>query len=194
MKPPEIPQAELFARSLGWRTGHPPFRYRPESAAVVEEMVAACLDRNVRLVLATPPLHALILELFHRQGAWDAVERWKGDLVGAAQRQSRKHPSARPPEVWDFAGFWSYNTEAVPPPADRASEMRWHWEATHFKKELGDVLLARVLGSQGDGDFGVRLDGIDLERHLAAQRVERERWRGAHPRDVEPLDRVEPRA
>ena len=44
-------------------------------------------------------------------------------------------------ELWDFSGFSPYADEAVPLPGDTHSEMRWYWEAGHFKKSLGDRLL-----------------------------------------------------
>jgi hypothetical protein len=193
MKPPEISHRELFERSLRWRMDGPALSWREDAIAPVEEMIAACLRRGVRLLIATPPLHALLLELFHRRGAWGTVERWKRDLAAAVERQNEVHAPARPAEVWDFAGFWSYNTEAVPPAADVAGAMRWHWEATHFKKELGDVLLARLLaGADGAGAaFGVRLRAGEVEPHLAAQRTLRERWAKTHADQVELLDRLE---
>jgi hypothetical protein len=195
LKTPEVSEHDLVERSLRWRVDQAPLRYRPESSAVVEGMMDACLQNGVRLIVATPPMHGLLLELLRRQGAWEVVEGWKRDLVAAAANANARYPSAPPIELWDFAGFWSYNTEPVPPAADRESEMRWHWEATHFRKELGDVVLARVLAANdADTAFGVRLDAVDLERHLAEQRAAGERWRSARPRDVELLDQLGPHA
>jgi hypothetical protein len=193
MKAPDVAQWRMFERALRWRLDAPPFHYRPELAGVLDEMLASCLERNVRLVIATPPMHASALELYHRRGSWDAVELWKRDLVRVAERANGRYPTARPVEVWDFAGFWSYNTEAVPPAGDVVSEMHWHWEATHFKKELGDVVLARILAeaSEEPTDFGVRLSAADLERHLAETRRQRERWLKTRPPELRLIEPVE---
>jgi len=53
--------------------------------------------------------------------------------------------SARPFLLWDFSGCHSVTIEDVPASGDLRSEMRWYWEAGHFKKELGDLVLDKVL-------------------------------------------------
>jgi hypothetical protein len=59
--------------------------------------------------------------------------------------------------------------------------MRWYWESSHYKKELGDLVLDRVFGYAHPGrtvneDFGVRLSSGNIEPHLERIRDERARW------------------
>jgi hypothetical protein len=47
--------------------------------------------------------------------------------------------------LFDFAQESAVSREPVPPPGDRHTQMRWYWEAGHFKSELGDRLVARMM-------------------------------------------------
>jgi hypothetical protein len=76
----------------------------------------------------------------------------------------------------------------VPQPGDTRTELQWYWEAGHFKKSLGDLLLANMLDAQLDGErWGRRLAGRDVEEHLLEQRVARDDYERRHPEDVADL-------
>jgi hypothetical protein len=91
-------------------------------------------------------------------------------------------------ELWDFTGFSPYTGESVPPRGDTGTELRWYWEAGHFKKSLGDLLLADMLGTQIDSErWGRRLTGRDLEEHLGDQRAARDDYERKHREDVADL-------
>jgi len=63
----------------------------------------------------------------------------------------------------------------VPPPGDTRTEMRWYWEAGHFKKSLGEIMLATMFAAPGNQtQWGHRLIASDLEDHLQRQRAARE--------------------
>ena len=59
-------------------------------------------------------------------------------------------------EVWDFSGLSTETLEPIPDRLDRRTRMKYYWEAGHFKKELGDQIIGRVLGEPLN--FGVKLD------------------------------------
>jgi len=138
----------------------------------MREIVAARGSAGLRTVIVVTPAHALLLETIRASGLWGEFERFKRalaefDALGAV--------------VYDFTGYNEYTTE--PLPIDEPSrEMRWHWEVSHFRKELGDLVLDLALGEPADPDalaptsFGQRLTPETIEPHLARIRTEREAW------------------
>ena len=117
------------------------------------------------------------------------MEAWKRELVKILAHDAEVHPESTPIPLWDFSGYNLYTTERVPAQNDLTSEMRWYRDPGHFKKELGDLLLARVLGSEDQkaapSTFGVLLNAANIERGLAHTGAERDRYREEHP-DVLP--------
>ncbi|KAF0102839.1 MAG: hypothetical protein FD187_798 [bacterium] len=81
--------------------------------------------------------------------------------------------------------------EPVPLRGDRATEMRWYWEAGHFKRELGDRILEEVLsGERGRTGFGVRLDARNIEAGSAAMHEGYAGYRRHFPTDVSQLEHL----
>jgi len=143
---------------------------------------------RIRLHLVIPPSHARLWDLYLEAGRWPLFEERKHIVVFINQDEARR-ANRDPFPLWDFSGFNTCTTEPVPPGEDRVSRMRWYWESQHFTRELGDLVLDRVLQVRDakhplPPDFGVRLDSRNLERHLAAIRVAGDRWRRSHPQDV----------
>jgi hypothetical protein len=73
----------------------------------------------------------------------------------------------RPIPLGDFSGYNSMTTEPVPPSGDTTSRMKWYWESSHYRKELGDLVLDRLLEYEGTGraipvDFGILLTRDNL--------------------------------
>ena len=71
--------------------------------------------------------------------------------------------------VWDFACPHPLTAERVPVPGDLRTEMRWYWEAGHFKKALGDVVLDKALALNAldkSPDFGVSLRAANIDQRI----------------------------
>jgi hypothetical protein len=119
------------------------------------------------LYLIIYPYHAQILLLFEESGLWELFEEWKRRLVALVEEVRQAYPSARV-TLWDFSGYHSFATEPVPGPGDLRTKVRWYWEAGHFKKELGNAVLDRVLGTEqsGESTFGAVLEDLNLDGHL----------------------------
>ena len=71
-------------------------------------------------------------------------------------------------EVWDFSGLSTETQEAIPAKGDRQTHLSYYWEAGHFKKKLGDLVMARLLGNQSN--FGIKLNKSNIERWLTEDR------------------------
>jgi hypothetical protein len=150
----------------------------------VDSIIALARTHGIALRLVIYPYHAHTLILFHLTGLWPAYEDWKRELV---TRVDAAH-GTMDVELWDFTGFSPYTGESVPPRGDTGTELRWYWEAGHFKKSLGDLLLADMLGTQIDSErWGRRLTGRDLEEHLGDQRAARDDYERKHREDVADL-------
>lgn len=108
------------------------------------------------------PYHAQIRMIIERLGMGALFAEWRRMIVAIAERRSKV-------EVWDFSGVSPETVEAVPSKGDRQSRLKYYWEAGHFKKELGDLVIARILG--GQGNFGTKLDSGNIERWLAEDRA-----------------------
>jgi hypothetical protein len=143
----------------------------------VEQIIALASEKGVAVRFAIYPYHGHILVLLHQAGLWPAFEAWKRELV---QRVDMAPPGADI-ELWDFSGFSPYADERIPPPGDTASDMRWYWEAGHFKEALGDVMLERMFDrSPTSSGWGSRLTANDLATNLERLRRERDEYESTH--------------
>lgn len=118
---------------------------------------AVSLDADVKLVIY--PYHAQILALFEEAGLWPSFEEWKRQVIEAVARTRRNHPGAHI-TLLDFSGFGTYNCERIPDRDEAGNVTRWYWEGGHFKKQLGDIVLARVMAPEAatpDAAFGFEL-------------------------------------
>ena len=141
--------------------------------AALREISQLAAAHNVRLIVFTYPYHADYLMLYQKLGLQDALEAWKRSLVAAAADTTRAYPGAPRPVVWDFSTYSHYATLPVPDTA-RDEAARWYWEAGHFKKELGDVMLSTMLAPPGssvnDDSFGSPLQPDNIDAWLSQQR------------------------
>lgn len=146
------------------------------AAADLQALEAALLatasgNTDIRLVIY--PYHAQILAMFEQTGLWPVFEQWKQEVAMRVATVQQRYPGARITLV-DFSGYGPYNCERIPAQGQRQAATRWYWEAGHFKKELGDIVLARLLSpSAGTTGFGMRLDARSGEANR--QRIASER-------------------
>ncbi len=137
-----------------------------------EAIITRCQELNIELLVFIQPTHAVYMEMTRAAGLWPLYEKWKQEIVNITS-------------VWDFSGYNSITTEKI------RQGMQHYIESSHYYKEVGDLMLNRMLGfreSKVPGDFGVLLTSNNLDSHLARIRSERDRWAKENP-DV--LKRVE---
>jgi hypothetical protein len=145
----------------------------------LRRLVRQSLYAGTVTVLFINPYHAEYLILLDAAGLWRQFETWKHDLDALARIEGVP--------LWDFTGFDRYSTESVGALPPRGTSLDWFWEPAHYRRELGDLVLANIWRAHCPPDhanaprYGVRLDRADLETHLAAQRVARDTYKAAHP-------------
>jgi hypothetical protein len=86
--------------------------------------------------------------------------------------EANSQGAATPPEVWDFCGFNPITTEPFPQPGETENRMRYYWEISHFRREVGDLMLGTMLAGASPG-LGRRVTSATLADDLA--RLEKER-------------------
>jgi hypothetical protein len=151
-------------------------------------------QKKLDLRLFISPSHARQWETLHVGGLWTTWEDWKRQLVKINVEEASR-AAAGPFPLWDFSGYTALTTEPFPALGDVASTMRWYWESSHYKKQLGDLVLDRVFDYRDPsrelpGDFGIRLDPATIEAHLAWIRAGRERWVAQYPDDANEIAQV----
>ena len=183
--PPKDGHRKAFRKAIRKFLTHPElyngYVYGRSRLEDFQQIVKLCRERGCELIVIIPPVHALQLETIRQAGLWKDFEKWKRDLVTGLAEDAIRHPDSPAISLWDFTAYTGYNAEPVPADADR-SAMQWYWESSHFKKELGDLMLARALG--GEGSFGVRLTRENIEQHLETLRNGRATYLQACPDDA----------
>ncbi len=155
----------------------------------VDNIIALARARGIALRLVLYPYHVHTLMLFQLTGLWPAYEDWKRELVGRVGAAR----GTMDVELWDFTGFSPYTDEQVPRPGDTRTELQWYWEAGHFKKSLGDLLLANMFDKRNNHEqWGRQLTGRNLDELLRQQREARDDYVRTHPDDVTVLKTLVP--
>ena len=153
---------------------------------VLRRIIALCRKQGAELSIVIYPYHTHLLEIFQDADLWPLFEEWKRALVRIAAEadQGRDVSSV---QLWDFSGYNEISAEQVPAPADRKTATRWYWEAGHFKKELGDVMLARMFAAPDistDAGIGVKLTLENVEQQIERIRQQRAWYLAAHSGDA----------
>jgi len=115
------------------------------------------------------PVHAWFWEIIRLHDMWPLWEMWKRDIVRINEEEANAAGKS-PFPLWDFSGYHAFAAEAVPL-EDAATLTQWHWEASHYKKELGDHVLNIILGDNQAAEnafpnFGIALNNANIESHL----------------------------
>jgi hypothetical protein len=125
------------------------------SFSALRTILRTAAENGTEVALVIYPYHLLLLSQFEDAGLWPLFEQWKED-VAAISDEARQNGGRV--VLWDFACPNGFTAEAIPAEGDRKSAMQWYWEGGHFKKELGDRVLARVLREAEATDaFGLEL-------------------------------------
>ena len=162
---------------INWYRGRPP---NPQRLASLRAFLDLCRKERTRVILFINPIHADDLELLHFIGQWSAYERWQRDLISLTAEYTDAPSDARV-VLWDFSGYNAYSTEAV---LKERPPLRWFLDLQHYTKPLGDRIIARIF-SGGDPQFGTRLTPANIDEHLAAFTLQRQRYFEAHPVDAQ---------
>lgn len=155
----EVDRAVRLKQILAGWTGPLP------NIGIIADIIAYAAANQVGLTLVLAPHHADAFEIYWRYGLWPRVEQIKTELAEVA--------AAGNVTLWDFMDYSSFTTEGVPPAGDRRSPTSWFWEPTHYKKQLGQLMIQRMFGT-GAPPFGVVLTPQNVAARNAAVRAQRQ--------------------
>ena len=162
----------------------------------LQDLLKICRAHGIRLLLYIHPYHAHILESYRIAGLWPLFEEWKRGVVEMLEADARAHPGAPAFVLWDFSGYNEITTERVPAASDGGRVMKYYWEAGHYRREVGEVMLARMLGNGGEhgrtpeAAFGARLGVQNIDGHLAAIRDARRRYADTRVDEIAALETI----
>jgi hypothetical protein len=128
------------------------------------------------------PVHALA-ELSYWAGKGDALDDWKRSLTAVVDRRREEGCDIR---LVDFSGFNRITTEEIPQ-ATGNENMQYYWEHSHYRSEVGRIILERLFRRdppEDAEDFGVELTRQTIERHLEDFRARRLRYIADHPAET----------
>ena len=149
-------------------------------------------QNNTELILIVYPYHGQLLVMIDELGLWPLFEEWKRRIVNIMEEEvgDSQHRIA----FIDFSGFSEYATEKIPSRNDKKSTTQWYWEAGHFKKELGDIVLEKALTSSPIQDnstqFGTKLHSSNIEQHLSNLRSAKDHFRKENPEFVADIQTI----
>lgn len=152
------------------------YQLSPDYLEDLQAIITTSQQRGIRLYLFISPSHAMQWEAIRVAGLWSEFEDWKRAIVNLSP-------------IWDFSGYNTMTTEAI------ANPMQYYIESSHYRKELGDLVLNRILDYQPEtvpSDFGLLLTPTNLETHLEQIRRDRERWAKENPEWVEFVEGLQP--
>ncbi|NEN88840.1 MAG: hypothetical protein F6K48_07865 [Okeania sp. SIO3H1] len=176
-----IPHRELFIELSNWFLDQPSlFSYSQERLILFKEILEKCHQNNIELYIFTSPVHARHLEVMRMLEKYTIFEQWKRDLVNTIQQVNQQYPNKAPFLLFDFTGYNSITTETIPA-KDSQEQMKWYTESSHYKKELGNLVLDIVLNypSRNDNipdDFGILINNNNIESHLANIRSQQRKY------------------
>ncbi|HVZ68293.1 MAG TPA: hypothetical protein VG891_02445 [Rhizomicrobium sp.] len=127
-------------------------------------------QNDIRLVLFVPPYHSRYLEILHDTGFWVSFEAWKRALVRTIENAAGKRRGVV--QLYDFSGYDDISGEQVPQPGDRQAEMRWYRDSIHYTKDLGDLMIASMMGA--GPVLGQELNANTIDADLKRIRNDRE--------------------
>ena len=170
------------------------FSYSKNRLDLFRKFVEDCRQKNIKLYLFISPIHARQIEAMRVLNIFPEFEQWKRDLVQIIAEDTVENPNKQPILLWDFSGYNSITTEAIPP-AGSKQEMKWYWESSHYKKELGDMLLDIMFNypqkpKNTPNDFGVIINSSNIELHLERIRAEQARYQQNFPQEVEEVEKL----
>lgn len=162
------------------------------SLVYFRRLVEGSRTHGTHLIVLISPSHAREWSAIWAAGRWPQVEQWKRDLLTIIAEDAARHPWKEPFALWDFSGYNSITTEEVPQAGDTMTQMRWYWEASHYKKEVGDMMLARLFNyhdpkQQVQDDFGTKLTFENIDAHLQTVREQQHIWHLQHQQDIQEI-------
>jgi hypothetical protein len=138
-------------------------------------------NRRLNVILFINPYHSDYLTLIKISGKWPIFEEWKRQITSIADKYAIP--------LWDFNTIDQYSTESPPLPGNKNSQLQWYWEPAHYRRELGDLMLASMLNrdcnaAQSNFRLGSKITIPILQAHLNSLASDLQRFIDENPQVV----------
>ena len=134
------------------------------------KILELCHQNKIKLDIIFGPSHIRQWEAFDYYQDIETWYKWKKDVVLFVEKIA-KEQEKNPYRIMDFSIYHELTAETVP--TNPKEKMKYHWEASHYKKELGDIILDRLLNISAYKDFGVELNSENIDSHIQKLRDDR---------------------
>ena len=148
-------------------SAHPPGD-NPAMDALAK-IVSFCAANHIHLIVFIYPLHAALADQLNAD--WDKYSAWMKEVVATMESVP-----AGQNELWDFSGYNTITTESFPAATDTVSHMRYFWECSHFRSNVGDMVLSRILGAPAPSPFGQLVNSGNVQADLDRIQAEKQAW------------------
>ncbi|WP_417317446.1 hypothetical protein [Emcibacter sp.] len=146
--------------------------------ALLDRFVTELRARDIEVHIFINPYHIQYLQVIERAGLWGEFEKWKMALTTFEDYGDGVN-------IVDFSRITPYHTEPVLNAGK--TPLNWFWEPAHYRRELGDLMVRRLLGDCSVA-FGQTLTLDSLKENLEADRRVLEDWQNATPDEVDFID------
>lgn len=151
----------------------------------LRQLLDLARTHQVQVALYLSPVHAIDALATRTIFGVERLDAWRAALLQLAEDESRLSDGRFTVPVWDFSGFNSVTTEELPSPADAGSRMRFYWDQSHYRTQVGNWILDRIFslptaGEAAPADFGVRLEAQKLAAHFAFEHDAAENYALGH--------------
>ena len=138
-----------------------------------EEIVKLCYKNNIELDIIFGPSHIRQWEALNYYLGYDKWLQWKKDVVLSVNKIANQQ-NKKQFRIMDFSVYHKLTAEKVP--TEKNTKMKYHWESSHYKNELGLIVLDILVGDSKFKDFGVKLNLENIDEHLKQQEIKRHKY------------------
>jgi hypothetical protein len=124
------------------------------------EFLQFCKSHHIQLVIYVNPVHSVLLDVLraHEQDYDDWFQR----MVTMVDDE---YPDA---QVWDFAAYNQITSEPLPSRTMVDSGMKYYWEISHYRQNVGNMVLDRIFDRPGAlQDFGWKINRENIASDLS---------------------------
>lgn len=137
------------------------------------EILELCYKNDIELDIVFGPSHIRQWEAFDYYKDYETLLTWKKDLVEIVQKVANKFNNI-PFRIVDFAVYNEYTSEKIP--IEENQSMVYHYEGSHYKPKLGEMLLKSLSSGDYHNNFGVELNNNNIDSHLQKLREDRNKF------------------
>jgi hypothetical protein len=162
--------------------------------SALKEMLATARQFGVQLSIFIPPSHARQAEVIRFLGLQPLFDQWLRELVKVLAEEANQHRGGETFKIWDFSGYNSVTTEALPPSESKV-RMLWYQDSVHFTYRTGRAILDTILAFKEPelfdaAKFGVELTPTNMDEHLRRRDRNRSHYVAVHSGVEEKIARL----